>query len=119
MPTYPPEAVETRTYWQVGNGDPFTGGAFGYDATWKLDARVVGASVTAPPGAVTITAAAHAALEAAYLTTWTTEAAGGGAWLAATLAEEATTRGEAAAALVAGTPLTAAQAAAITGATGA
>ena len=58
MPPYPPEAVETRTYWQVGNGDPFTGGAFGYDATWTLDGEVIATSVTEPAGASTITAAA-------------------------------------------------------------
>jgi hypothetical protein len=113
---YPPDAVETRIYWQLGNGDPFTGGAFGYDSTWTLDGRDVGSSTTRPAGAVTITEAAHAVLEAAYLATWTVRATGGQAFYEAERADEAAVRTTAVAALVAGDALTAAQAASIVGA---
>jgi len=115
MSMYPPDAVETRSYWKVGNGDPFTGGAFGYDCTWTLDGTVIGTCDTRPAGASNITEADHAALEAAYLATWTAEATGGLAWLDAQLAAEQALRDSAKAKLVSGDPLTAEEATSLAG----
>jgi len=115
MSMYPPDAVETRAYWQVGNGDPFTGGAFGYDCTWTRDGTVIGTCNTRPAGAVDITEADYAALEAAYLTTWDAGAIDGQAWLDGQLAAEQVAKNDAKAALMAGIPLTEAEAKIVTG----
>jgi hypothetical protein len=112
---YPPDAVETRTYWQVGNGDPFNGGAFGYDSTWTLDGTVIGTCDTRPAGAADITEPDYAALEAAYLAAWDAGAIDGKAWLDGQLAAEQVVKNDAKAALMAGTPLTDAEAKIVTG----
>jgi len=114
---YPPEAIETRSYWKVGNGDPFTGGAYGYDSEWTLDGTVIGSCSTKPAGADASTDAEWDILDIAYQATWTTEATGGQAWLDAQMATEAAEVQGAADGLKADTTLTDAQILRITGKT--
>lgn len=113
---YPSDAVEVRSYWKVGDGDPFAGGAIGYDSTWTVNGRDAGSSTTRPAGATTITEADYDGLMGAYLTEWTARATGGQEWVDARVAEDAATRTATRAALVAGDALTEAQAASIAGA---
>jgi len=109
------DVTTQTTYWQEGNGDPYTGGAFGADVAVLVGEVVLSKSTSRPDGAQTITEVEHAALEAAFRATWDERAVGGAAWLAAHEAEVLALRDSARGKLIAGQALTAAEAAAITG----
>jgi hypothetical protein len=106
---------QTLTYWKLGNGDPYNGGRFGIDSETTLDGEVVASSTYRPPGAVDITEAAYDALVAAFQTEWDARAIGGQEYVDEKVAERDALRDLGTAKLVAGTPLTPAEATAITG----
>ena len=106
------QPVTTFTYWQSGNGDPYTGGVFGRDSVTTIDGETIATSTTsAPPAAVSISEAAHAALEASFLAEWEVRAIGGQAFVTDVVEATAALRSDARAALINGVPLTPEQAA--------
>jgi hypothetical protein len=108
--------IEERIHWKLGNGDPYNGGRFGFDVRVLVDDETVVATASCrPEGAITIDVVEYDALEAAFRDTWETRAVGGQAFVDDVLADRAALRDAAVAKLVAGDPLTAAEAAAIAG----
>lgn len=106
----------TLTYWKLGNGDPYTGGRFGFDSETIVDGEVVASATYRPDGAVDVTKAEYDALVAAFQTEWDQRAIGGAEYVAAVEAAALALREGAKAKLIAGQPLTAAEAASITAA---
>lgn len=107
--------VITRTYWKLGNGDPYNGGRFGFDEETTEGSVVLSSSTYRPPGAVDIAEAEFNTLSASFRTEWDTRAVGGRAFVDSEVAARDALRNSATAKLVAGTPLTQAEATAITG----
>jgi hypothetical protein len=111
-----PGAIEERTYWIVGDGDPIHGNCMGWDSVWKdADDNVVGASVTRPAGAPTVTEGEYDTALAAFNVELTQVADDLPAWFAQQKADHDALATSARAKLVAGDPLTAEEAALLTG----
>ena len=108
--------TEERTYWQEGDGNCLSGGCTGYDSVWTVDGTISAQAVTRPAGAVTITEAEYDALIAAMVADAEVLIPQQDADLAASQAAHEVLLVSANANLVSGTPLTQAQADAITGA---
>jgi hypothetical protein len=107
--------VVTHTYWKAGNGDPYNGGRFGFDTEITEDGDVAATVTYRPAGAIDIAEAEYDALVAAFQAEWDARAVGGQEFVDESVAERDALRNSATAKLVAGTPLTAAEATAITG----
>ncbi|HUW00917.1 MAG TPA: hypothetical protein VMW08_01070 [Acidimicrobiales bacterium] len=111
-----PAGTETRTYWKAGDGNPFSGGCIGYDSVWRnSDGVVIASSGGRPPGAVTIPEAEYDTLLAQCIADGNQTVIDGDAWLAGMDAEREALQIAARGKLVSGDPLTAEEAAIITG----
>lgn len=108
--------TETRTYWKVGNGNCLAGGCTGFNSVWKDQNDVtVGEAVTEPPGALPITEAEYDAFLVAMVADAEVLIPQQNADLATAQADHAALIASARVSLEAGDPLTAAEAAALTG----
>lgn len=108
--------TEERSYWKAGSGDPFTGGCIGYDSVWRnSDGQIVFSAGGRPPGAVDIAEAEYDTLLADCITEGEQIITDGNVWLAQQKADQDVTLASARAKLIAGTPLTAEEAALLTG----
>lgn len=111
-----PGTTTTHSFWKLGDGNIFSGGSIGYDSitTRDSDGETLYQSSCRPAGAVDITEAEYEAIKAAIIADGEQVVADGDAWLAAQKADEDALLVSARAKLVAGTPLSAEEAAIIT-----
>ncbi len=106
----------TRTYWRLGDGDPYNAGGFGFDNVATIDDVAVVVGTSRPDGAVDSTENEHDRLRDAWATEWEKRAEGGQRFVDAAIADDRAIRESAKKKLVSGKPLTAAEAARLIGA---